>query len=107
LFKGSLDFGRTEGQFRTGCDGGEGPVVVQKKKEIPGLPDSGLNVSPVFEKMFHKRYYSLFSIPRIFLSLRTVFDPAYSGVKARVRKPDQNLTLTLTVDFPFVYGFAV
>jgi hypothetical protein len=39
--------------------------------------------------MFHERYYSLFSIPRIFFSLRAVFDPAYSGVKAKIRKPDQ------------------
>ena len=57
FFQMSLDFGRTKSQFRSGYNWSEGSVIVQKKKEIPGLPNPGLNVFPIFEKMLHDIFF--------------------------------------------------
>ena len=47
-----LYFGRAKSQFRSGYNGSEGSVVVQKKKKSLGLPNPGLDGFPFFEKMF-------------------------------------------------------
>jgi hypothetical protein len=44
---------QTKSQFRPGYNWSEGSVIVQKKKKILGLVNPGLNVFPIFEKMFH------------------------------------------------------
>jgi hypothetical protein len=48
-----LYFGRANSQFRPGYNWSEGPIIVQKNKEILGLLNPGLNVFPIFEKMCH------------------------------------------------------
>jgi hypothetical protein len=47
-----LDFGRTKSQLRSGYNGSEGSVIVQKKKKSLGLLNPGSDVFPFFEKMF-------------------------------------------------------
>jgi hypothetical protein len=46
-----LYFGRTKSQFRSGYNGSEGPIIVQKEKKILGLLNPGLNIFPIFEKV--------------------------------------------------------
>jgi len=48
-----LYFGWTKSQFRSGYNWSKSSILVQKKKNILGLLNPGLNVFPIFEKMFH------------------------------------------------------
>jgi hypothetical protein len=58
LFQMALHFRWAISQLGSRGNGGERPVIVEKEKQVLGLSDPGLNVIPVFEKVFHGRHYS-------------------------------------------------
>jgi hypothetical protein len=73
-----LYFGRAKSKLRAGYNWSEGSVIVQKEEKILGPLNPGLNIFPIFKKMFH----------RIFLKRESIYILSSDKMNSRTIHPE-------------------